>query len=277
MCLAAEGGHGGARPQPHIGAVKGRVARAEQPGQRRAGVKGRALVHLGDRDHRSAGDEDADHPLAQAPPPRWLRQTLAGGGHHRKRAADVQVQPLRPDLVDRDFSRPVRARKPARQQLGDLGQMPEPAIGRGRHGGRQVSRAARPKRRYHQAGQRSDHPYLRQPPKRIVVAAKPRALRRNEHIGCSRRLQEPRVGGVGAARPRRRRQHHPAREPGQQRQPCPASPPGGQFVRDEPPDSPHGSRLRTAGSTSQGACPRRGGEGGTTRAVVPSPLPLLGG
>ena len=131
----------------------------------------------------------------------------------------------------------------------------------------------RSKRRHHQAGQRSDHPHPRQPPKRIVVAAKPRAFRRNEHIGCSRRLQEPRVGSVGAARPRRRRQHHPTREPGQQRQPSPASPPGRQFVRDEPPDSPHWSRLRTAHSTSQGACSRRGGEGGTTvqSCLPPSP------
>ena len=131
--------------------------------------------------------------------------------------------------------------------------MPEPAVGRGRHDARQVSRAARSQRRHKQAGQRSDHPHVRQPPKRIVVAAKPRALRRNEHIGCSRRLQEPRVGSVGAARPRGRRQHHPAREPGQQRQPSPASPPGRQFMRDEPPDSPHGARLRTTGSTSQDA------------------------
>jgi hypothetical protein len=64
----------------------------------------------------------------------------------------VEVQLARPDLVGRDFVWPVRARKPAGQQLGDLGQMPEPAVGRGRHHARQVSRAGRSQRRHKQAG-----------------------------------------------------------------------------------------------------------------------------
>jgi hypothetical protein len=64
----------------------------------------------------------------------------------------MEAQLLRRHLVDRDFCWPVRARKPPGQQLGDLGQMPEPAVGRGRHHARQVSRAGRSQRRHKQAG-----------------------------------------------------------------------------------------------------------------------------
>ena len=54
------------------------------------------------------------------------------------------------------------------QQLGDLGQMPEPAVGRGHHDARQVSRAVWSQRRHRQARYRSDRPHVRQPPKRVA-------------------------------------------------------------------------------------------------------------
>ena len=53
----------------------------------------------------------------------------SGQGHHRERAAHVQVQQRGPVLVDGDLARPVCPWQPPGEHLGHVHLVPEPPIG----------------------------------------------------------------------------------------------------------------------------------------------------
>jgi hypothetical protein len=123
--------------QPQVRAVEAVVTGAELTVQRRAGPDLRHPVQVGHGYHRGAAHEHADDMLSERA--NMVRVVYRG---HRQHAADVQVHPLRADLVDRDLPRGVRPWHAAGEHLRDVERAGVAAVERGGNHGAIVQRTA---------------------------------------------------------------------------------------------------------------------------------------